>query len=97
MSNKDKNIYLKHLKSEIKAKEQRDKSSFKINRYMTTDRSQYNNGYEQKHNEICKEASEMSAREQLMNYAVTGDPTYIGVGCNWDLLSRLGMKKKGLF
>jgi hypothetical protein len=42
------------------------------------------------HTQRCKEAAKMSPRERLMNYAATMDGTYIGVGCDWDLLTKLG-------
>lgn len=37
----------------------------------------------------------MSARERLMNYAATGDGTYLGVGCGWDLLTQCGRDRFG--
>ena len=35
----------------------------------------------------------MSPYERLLNYAHTMNGTYLGSGCNWDLVTRLGIKK----
>lgn len=98
MSKKDINT-VKFLKPQVKVREQQDKGTarfIKMSKSPTINTYSYESEAERKHKEICKEASEMSAKEQLMNYFGTGDPTYIGVGCKWDLLSKLGLRKKRL-
>ena len=49
---------------------------------------------ERLHKERCQEAAGMTNYERLVNYAGTRDATYLGEGCKWDVLEKLGLKKK---
>jgi hypothetical protein len=95
MAKRDMN-YIKFIKPQIKEKEkqmkgeisikQMRKNEIIINTYTVPDTQ---------HNEVCKEAAQMSSRERLMNYAATKDATYLGVGCKWDRLTQIGRDKYG--
>ena len=95
MSKKDLN-YIKFVKPQIKEKEKQMKGEVSIKQMRSRDI--IINTYtvpNDPHKEICKEAAKMGARERLMNYAATGDGTYLGVGCKWDLLTQWGRDKFG--
>lgn len=96
MSKRDIN-YLKHIKHQIKQQERNDRYEFHNRelRRMTDLAQSVSADRENLHKERCKEAAVMSNYERLVNYAGTGDATYLGSECNWDLLERLGLKKKG--
>jgi hypothetical protein len=49
---------------------------------------------EKEHKERCQEAAKMTPYARLLNYAGTGDATYIGSGCNWDLRTQLGYNQR---
>jgi len=91
MTKKDIN-YIKFIKPQIKQKENEMKHSNLIQKPIAVI---LNNSLPSKTNPICKEAATMSARERLMNYAATGDGTYLGVGCEWDLLTQCGRDRFG--
>jgi transposase len=92
--------YIKHVKKEIKTKEkeihegtlnqQRMKAFNEV--ILRANEAAYH------HKKICKEAAEMEPGERLTNFAATGDGTYLGIGCNWDILTKRGLKaKKDIF
>jgi hypothetical protein len=91
MTKKDIN-YIKFIKPQIKQKENEMKHSNLIQKPIVVI---LNNSLPSKTNPICKESATMSARERLMNYAATGDGTYLGVGCEWDLLTQCGRDRFG--
>jgi hypothetical protein len=93
MSKKDFN-YIKFVKPQVREAERRmqgESKSIKRQKLINL-QTVYS---EPKENEVCKEAAKMGARERLMNYAATGDSTYLGVGCKWDLLTQWGRDKFG--
>jgi hypothetical protein len=95
MAKKDLN-YIKFIKPQIREKEKQMRSTTLNNRMMQ--RIAEINVYHPEHDpqkEVCKAAAKMSSRERLINYAVTKDPTYLGVGCKWDLLTQWGRDKFG--
>jgi cobalamin-dependent methionine synthase I len=49
---------------------------------------------EKEHKERCQEAAKMTPYARLVYYAGTGDATYIGSGCNWDLRTQLGYNQR---
>jgi hypothetical protein len=95
MSKKDLN-YIKFVKPQVREAERRMQGKGH-NRTVTQKLAELNVAchMEPKENEVCKEAAKMGARERLMNYAATGDGTYLGVGCKWDLLTQWGRDKFG--
>ncbi len=87
--------YIKFIKPQVKQKEnemKRNSRSLKYQKIMEINIIHQEEPYE---NKVCKEAAKMSSRERLMNYAVTKDPTYLGVGCKWDMLTQMGRDKFG--
>jgi len=95
MAKKDIN-YIKFIKPQIREKEKQLKGQVSINKMRRNEI--IINTYtipDTHHNEVCQEAAKMSSRERLMNYAATKDPTYLGVGCKWDLLTQWGRDKYG--
>jgi hypothetical protein len=94
MSKKDLN-YIKFVKPQVREAERRMQGeSNSIKRQKLID-LQTVHCPDPKENEVCKSAAKMGARERLMNYAATGDGTYLGVGCKWDLLTQWGRDKFG--
>jgi len=88
--------FIKHIKHEIKREEQsarNNRRSREIQRMNDIAMSQMSER-ETLHNERCKEAANMDNYERLVNYAGTGDSTYLGTDCKWDLLTRLGLRKR---
>lgn len=77
----------KQMKGEVSIKQMR-KNEIIINTYTVPD---------DPHKEVCKEAAKMGNRERVLNFAVTKDPTYLGVGCKWDLLTQMGRDMFGRF
>jgi hypothetical protein len=97
MSKKDLN-YIRLIKHQIKEKEKSDQSAHRyreFHRMESLARADQCVQAEQ-HDKRCKEAAVMSNYERLINYAGTHDATYLGQGCNWDTLTRPGLKKRGL-
>ena len=96
MAKKDIN-YIKFIKPQVKQTErdmrytQRDKIMHRINNDLNIKNTDVDN----RHNEVCKDAAKMGNGERLMNYAATKDPTYLGVGCKWDLLTQWGRDQFG--
>ena len=96
MSKKDLN-YIKFVKPQVKETERKMKGESR-DRTVTQRLAELNDYHsEPEENKVCKEAAKMGARERLMNYAATGDGTYLGVGCKWDLLTQWGRDKFGRF
>jgi hypothetical protein len=94
MAKKDIN-FIKHIKPQIKAKERQDKASgydIKKERAIRAIEDKY---FEEttRQKEICKRAAKMDPYERLLNFCHTLDGTYLGSGCNWDLVTRWGIKK----
>jgi hypothetical protein len=88
--------YIRHVRPQVKRQERND-------RYYKDTRKIYAAQQElerriinanAKHAEICKKASCMSIEERLIAYNITKDGTYLGTGCNWDYITRLGKKCK---
>jgi hypothetical protein len=50
--------------------------------------------HEKEHKERCQEAAKMTPYARLVYYAGTGDATYLGTGCNWDLRTQLGYNQR---
>jgi hypothetical protein len=98
MAKKDIN-YIKFIKPQVKQAErdmrytQRDKVMQHINETFNVTHTEVDTRQET----VCKEAAQMGSKERLMNYAVTKDPTYLGVGCKWDLLTQMGRDMFGRF
>jgi len=90
MTKKDVNL-IKHLKPIVKARERQDRNNSRYPLPVCIDTIPDFDDYKRKK---CKEAAKMSPRERLMNYSATGDGTYIGAGCNWDLLTILGKNQR---
>jgi len=95
MAKKDLN-YIKFIKPQIREKEKQLKGNItsKQLQHMGIEINIYHPETDSQQ-EVCKAAAKMGSRERLMNYAATKDPTYIGVGCKWDLLTQWGRDKYG--
>ncbi len=99
MAKRDLN-YIKHVRPQVHKAERKIKSYKSLKPYREAEqrlrdleihRSQEN----ENHKHVCKEAANMSVEERLMNYCHTLDGTYLGNGCEWDLLTKLGRDKFG--
>ena len=87
-------LYLKHTKNEINRKVREDKEQ-----RLTQKRMAVQIQLEQKwrddeceHKRLCKEAAKMTPAERVRNYFATFKGEYVGSGCSWDLLTKLGLK-----
>jgi hypothetical protein len=95
--------YIKHVKKEINTKEKeiREGTLNQQRAKAFNEALLRANEAECNRRRICKEAATMDNRERLLNYSATGDGIYLGIGCNWDLLTKTGMRAKknilGLF
>ena len=92
--------FIKHIKPQVKARENQDRVNSHRNRMRVyqlnanVDPSLFESEEDRRQKEVCKEAAVMDNRERLIYYAGTGNATYLGNDCKWDLLTRLGLRKK---
>lgn len=95
MTKKDIN-YIKHVRKIIKKEEHQAINQHRQNEYarMESLARSAANERETLHNERCKEAAKMTPYARLVNYAGTGDATYIGSGCNWDARTQMGYNQR---
>jgi hypothetical protein len=94
MTKKDIN-FIKLTKRVVRDEQIKANNQFRLNEYRRMESlALASMERETEHTIRCKEAAKMSPRERLMNYAATMDGTYIGVGCDWDLLTTLGKNQK---
>ena len=101
MAKKDIN-FIKHIKKDVKHQEVRDKgySIAARNTEITLQQlhladSIYESALESSRKETCRLAAKMSPSERLMNYIATRDGTYLGTGCHWDMLTQMGLNRRG--
>jgi hypothetical protein len=91
--------YIKHMKPQIKMAERDikyDKDMRKIQQIQALQNMRYvdeKSEYQKQQEEICKRAAKMGNRERLMYFFSTLNGTYLGVGCKWDSLTKLGRDK----
>lgn len=92
--------YIKYIKPHIKDGERKARDSKLNSRYQKLQREEFISQQHQtfednKQKEICKLAATMSCEERLKHYFITMDGTYLGNGCNWSLLTKMGRDKFG--
>jgi hypothetical protein len=95
MTKKDIN-YVKHIKKIVKKEEHLAVNQHRWNEYQRMESLAQSaaNERETQHTERCKEAAKMTPYARLVNYAGTGDATYLGSGCDWDIRTRLGYNQR---
>jgi len=95
MTKKDIN-YVKHIKKIVKKEEHLAVNQHRLNEFNRMQSLAYTAACERetKHKERCKEAAKMTPYARLVNYAGTGDATYLGSGCNWDFRTQMGYNQR---
>ena len=89
MSKKDLN-YIRHIKPQVHEAQKRMsgvKRENKERKRIEEIEHRYADAAAQ-HREVCQKAAKMDQHERLNMYNFTKDPTYLGLGCNWDWATR---------
>ena len=95
MTKRDLN-YIKVVKKVVKKEETLAGERHRWNNYtrLTSIAVAHEGDRKKEHKERCQEAAKMTPYARLVFYAGTGDATYIGTGCNWDLRTQLGYNQR---
>jgi|WetSurMetagenome_2_1015567.scaffolds.fasta_scaffold24883_6 hypothetical protein len=95
MTKKDIN-FIKHIKPIVKARAAQDKENSWMSQSMAfrTKLILEHDESKSRKEDTCKRAAKMSPYQRLLYYFGTGDATYIGSECDWDIATQMGYNQR---